>query len=412
MKPSTRPTLENLMKSLNSERWPERWNDIYDSIMDDYEANGCELLDPDFYDTIAQKYNILDEFLEDYKRVASEVAKDDALSRLLVLMAASMRDRKNIKADIKQLALPQSDDGSYVEKYAMLPALSMCATVEYTYNLIKDKNLPEEHLLYAMRRCDGTGMIRNYRLRNDGRLGAMDWSWFQLGVDAKLFKPGILVIEFGRKFIPEATVFMSNDGEIVTMAHSALFHKDGYVLGTKNYEDEDEAFEPTLVETDDAWIGCAYDDRGLVRKEKIVLPKSEWKLLVAPGDPIIDIHIPSGAKITDEAVSASFGEIREFIAKYFPEIEYKALVCKSWMLDPQLADMLKPESNIVKFGKRYTRLASKSEGMSVLSFVFLQSDVKNVDLNALPENTSLERALKQHYLDGKKIYDTYGYILK
>jgi hypothetical protein len=46
-----------------------------------------------------------------------------------------------------------------------------------------------------------------------------------------------------------------------------------------------------------------------------------------------------------------------------------------------------------------------------MSFVFLQKDVNNVDYAALPENTSLERALKKHYLEGKKIYDTFGYIL-
>ena len=54
MNTSARPTLSELMTSVNSSKWPERWNDIYDSVMDDYEANGCELLDPEYYDTIGK----------------------------------------------------------------------------------------------------------------------------------------------------------------------------------------------------------------------------------------------------------------------------------------------------------------------------------------------------------------------
>ena len=400
------------MTSLNSKSWPERWNEIYDSVMDDYEANGSKLLDPSYYDEIAKKYNILDEFLEDYKRVAADVAKDDALSRLLVLMAASMRDRKNIKSDINNLDLPKSSDGSYVEKYAMLPALVMCETVDYTYSLIKDRNLPEEHFTYAMRRCDGTGMIRSYQLRNDGRLGAMNWAWFQLGVDAKLFKMGRLVIELGRKFTSKATVFENKEGDTVMLAHGKAFHRDGYVLGTKNYEDSEGSFEATLEEREDAWIGFKYDDRGLVKNERVSLSKSEWKVLIAPEDPVISLHIPTGGRMESGIIDESFAEARAFLEKYFPELEYKAFICTSWLLDPQLGDLLGESSNIVNFGKRFKRASHKSDGKSVFSFVFLMSDVNNVDISALSENTSLQRALKRHYADGKRIYDTFGYIAK
>ena len=33
----TRQTLEELMHSLNVEKWPERWGELYDKVMDDYE---------------------------------------------------------------------------------------------------------------------------------------------------------------------------------------------------------------------------------------------------------------------------------------------------------------------------------------------------------------------------------------
>ena len=412
MNKSTRPTLTELMTSLNSEKWPERWNDIYDSVMDDFEANGLRLLNPNYYDEIANKYGILGEMLDTYKRIAKEVAEDEPLSRLLALIAAAMHDRENIRADIKALGLPRSLDGSHVDKYTMLPALAMCEMVDYTYSLVKDRNLPEDHFNHTMNYCDGTGMVKGYMRRNEGRLGTINWGWYQLAVDAKLYKSSLLTLELDRKFTPRATVFQNGEGEIVTAAHSEIFHRDGYILGTPGYEDEEGSFEPTLTETDDAYIAYLYDENGFVKNETTELKKSEWKIVLRPDDPVIDLHIPAGKSLKPELVDASFEEIREFLATYFPEKEYKGFIITSWLLSPIVYDMLGGKGNISAFGKRFTKITKKDKGTSVMSFVFLQKDVNNVDYASLPENTSLERALKQHYLDGKRVYDTYGYILK
>lgn len=408
----TRPTLSELMTSLNSEKWPERWNDIYDSVMDDYEANGLRLLNPEYYDEVSKKYDNLNEMLDTYKRIAKEVSEDENLSRLLALIAASMRDRENITADIKALGLPKSPDGAHVEKYTMLPALAMCETFDYTYSLIKDRGLPPERVTHLMRYCDGTNMVKGYQRRNEGKLGTIHWGWFQLAVEAKLHYTSLLTLELDRKFIPRATVFQNADGEIAVAAHSEVFHRDGYILGTAGYEDEEGSFEPTLTETDDAWIAYLYDDRGFVKNETTVLKKNEWNIVLKPGDPVIDLHIPSGKPLKEELVDASFEEIREFLATYYPDKEYKGFIITSWLLSPLVFDMLEGRGNISKFGNRFVKITKKDKGTSVMSFVFLQKDVNNVDYASLPENTSLERALKAHYLEGKRIYDTFGFLLK
>ena len=409
---SARPTINELMSSLNVSRWPQRWNEIYDDVMIDYEKNGCRLTDPSFYDGIAAKYNVIGEFLDTYKSVAREISTDDLLSRFLSLIAASMRDRKNAKADINSLDLPKSADGRHVDKYTMLPALAMCETVDYTYSLIKDRGLPEEQVSYVMNHCDGANMVRKYQKQNNGKLGAVNWSWYQLGVDAKLYTSELLSFELGKEFVSRATVFENNDGELVTAAHSEIFDKDGYILGTFGHEDSTKAFEPTITELDDEWRAYLYDERGLAQNIPTTLKKSEWRIKIAPGDPVIALHIPAGKPLAPSLVSQSLDEIRSILARYFPEVEYKAFVCGSWLLSPTLEDILNLSSNIVAFGKRFKRIAHKGEGTSVFSFVFLQNDVNSVNLDTLPENTSLERALKKHYLDGGRVYDTYGYILK
>lgn len=82
------------------------------------------------------------------------------------------------------------------------------------------------------------------------------------------------------------------------------------------------------------------------------------------------------------------------------------------MLDPQIGELLGNDSNIAKFGNRYHRMNIKNEGTDAITFVFNVNGKKYTldDLDELPENTRLERALKKHYLDGKAIYMPHGFF--
>ena len=78
-------------------------------------------------------------------------------------------------------------------------------------------------------------------------------------------------------------------------------------------------------------------------------------------------------------------------------------------MDPQLIDLLGPDKNISRFCNRFKKITTKSSGKDVFSYVFWKPDM-NFVLEELPENTSLERAVKKHYLEGKAIYGTTGYF--
>ncbi len=405
-----RPTLEELMRSQNSTRWPARWSEVYDEVMDDFEKNGCVLLDPDYYDRIGEKYGMLRDFREDYKRAAIEIARDEGLSRVLALICDTMRHRTTAMAESNALELPHNADGSYDIKYEMITALAMTYMADYTYGILKERNLPEHQIDYAMNVFDG--MIKTYKARNEGRAGAMSWAWYQLGVDAKLFDMGRLQIEMGAKFPIRATVYENANGDTLALAQNTTLHRDGQVLGSAGYEDAEGSWEPTVEETDTAYIGYAYDNYGFVKKEKLTLDKREWKKLIEPGDPMIALHIPPVSGMTPESIDRAFADTVEFAAKYYPEFEYKGFICGSWLMDLHIVDLIGEDKNISKFCKRFDRISIKSSARSVFSFVFLQTDVNNVDLAALPESTSLERALKSHYLGGSAIHEYYGYIPK
>ena len=76
------------------------------------------------------------------------------------------------------------------------------------------------------------------------------------------------------------------------------------------------------------------------------------------------------------------------------------------MMAPELKDILKPGSRILSFSDPYLRYPIPTQGEDVLNFVFL---LKFKTYQDLPEDTSLRRALKQLYVNGKYLY-VYGGI--
>ena len=320
-----RPTISELMSALGCTKWPERWAEIYDGIMDQYEKYGCEFTDPVFYDRIGDRYNALKDYREYYKEAAAEIAKDDNLSRLLMLLCTVAKDRGHAITEFEQFTPPVAPDGKREIKYDMLTALVMCSTYDYTYGMLTAHHVPEHHVKYIMNIY--SAMISTFKARNNGAPGAMSWTWYQrTAVEAILFRTGRLEIEINLKFTQRAIVFrsLSDKDKLVTLAAQGTFHRDGHMLGSKYYEDAEGSFEGAVEETDDAWIGYPYDELGRVVNKKITLKKTEWEKYIEPGDPVVGLHIPPGGGMTPEKVDEAFKEAKEFLDTCYPEFKYKA----------------------------------------------------------------------------------------
>lgn len=79
--------------------------------------------------------------------------------------------------------------------------------------------------------------------------------------------------------------------------------------------------------------------------EKEKLPKVELSRL----DKVINIHIPASGALKREDCLRSLLQMVKFSEKYNPDHDFKAIVCYSWLLDKQFQQLLKPDSNILKF---------------------------------------------------------------
>ena len=211
--------------------------------------------------------------------------------------------------------------------------------------------------------------ISAFTTRNNNRPGYAFIDWYQLAIDGKLFELGRLQYEIFCEWEGHASVFRNKNGEEIALADNILLHKSGMALGAKYHEDEEGSWFAEVIETSDSWKGYPLDESGLAKNEIVSISKSEWKRVLTPGDPIINLHIPVTGKLDDGEIEKSLEKAIIFLRKYFPDYEYKAFVGYSWILDAQVSTLVHPESNIAKFNRRFKKVTEKCPGESVFSFV-------------------------------------------
>lgn len=129
---------------------------------------------------------------------------------------------------------------------------------------------------------------------------------------------------------------------------------------------------------------------------------------IPKGEPILEVHIPRGDRMTPESCRDSFRAARVFFARYFPEYRYSYFTCNSWLLDETLAEFLPPESNIIRFGNLFERL-SCAEGLYMLDYLY-PIGTKVEDLPTVTPRTSLSKKIRDAILAGRKFYPAFGVI--
>ena len=132
------------------------------------------------------------------------------------------------------------------------------------------------------------------------------------------------------------------------------------------------------------------------------------------GDPCyIYIHIPRAENgLQADEVDASVCMAVERLEQYFPQISGKRLVfcTHTWLLSPELREILKPTSNIIRFQDRFTVTELFEEINPFLNFGFRVTAGPDLDYHTLPEDTHLQRELKQRLLRGEKLHAGWGYF--
>lgn len=121
----------------------------------------------------------------------------------------------------------------------------------------------------------------------------------------------------------------------------------------------------------------------------------------------LQLHIPDHCgPLSPAACDRALDRARAFFPRHFPGEPYRSCHIFSWLLDPQLADHLPAESNIIRFQRRFSPLErpdrpSVPEDTNPLKFVF--GDIER-PLESLPRDTVVQRALVDHLRAGGHWY--------
>ncbi|WP_160161630.1 acyltransferase domain-containing protein [Embleya hyalina] len=122
-----------------------------------------------------------------------------------------------------------------------------------------------------------------------------------------------------------------------------------------------------------------------------------------PEDPALELHIPDFlGPMSPATCDESLDLARAFFPRHYPGEHYAVAVCGSWLLDPQLRDYLPPESNIIRFQRRFHLYHDPTgplpEDTAPIGFVFGDP---GLPVASLPRDTSLQRAIGDHLRAGR-----------
>ncbi len=165
--------------------------------------------------------------------------------------------------------------------------------------------------------------------------------------------------------------------------------------------DREPAWTSVFTRTEDQVTGTPIAPTGYAQQSPMSLSLSDWELVLSPGDLIYEVHIPEGGGMTPDACLDSMKQATEFFPRYFPGQQAAGFACSSWILNPELEQIYRADSNIVKWQRELYLYPTWAGTRSGLSFIFGSADF---DLATAPRDTSLRRALlDQLAADGRLI---------
>jgi len=178
-----------------------------------------------------------------------------------------------------------------------------------------------------------------------------------------------------------------SDGTVIALAHDGLpIDGDGFVTRINTIP----VWTTRLTRTDKIVEGYPVNPAGTVEQRRVCLERDAWAPILAAGDLVLSIHIPSGGGMDLASVQESFRKACAFFARHHPDKPVRALWCSTWFLDPQLQSLLPTTANPLRLQRCLYLHPVEPRGDGGLWFVFLRP---TDDPASLPRDTSLRRAM-------------------
>lgn len=161
--------------------------------------------------------------------------------------------------------------------------------------------------------------------------------------------------------------------------------------------------EHGLTEFD--WI-CRHLDMRLFRLGSLQfeplasLPAAAAGLRLEEGELLLNVHIPKGADLSEAARRDSLAQ-----ALKFWNCSSAVCLCDSWLLGPELQNLLPAGSRIKQFAAEFAILSANPESPQAVQRIFGQADPAAF----LEKGSSLQRAAARHLAEGGRLSSACGW---
>lgn len=270
--------------------------------------------------------------------------------------------------------------------------------------ILRHANLGIPFAITAQTLRDLERRMREYR-QNHGIWGFDRFAWMQNHLSGSLFEIGRL------QFMPsrwrdDFDAYQSpQTGEVWALA------KEGLPCDAKTLHREGRTDSPVLTireKTSTEIKGHpANPITGQISPAPLNLPGNSI-LAATGGDATLNVHIPSGPGFTPAACSQSLQEARRFFGQYFPHTPFKAICCRTWLLDPALREIMPADSNLLGLGRLFHLLTVPGgTHQQHLERIF----GSGADWKTFTPKTRLQTAAKKFLNQGGKFHLTSGFLL-
>ncbi len=393
-----------LAERLSLTEYPEGWDALYEEVRGKGQPVSLELLE-----RLQKKYEMFGEYYDQVVAGWIDTLKKPERLAFIQLAVHQLKNDPRILNRERLMAIPRpvtdnTPAGDMMLLFVQVPFLEQAMAQYQARGFSEEKAKSELHCI--------VGAMNVFRsITGRGGMNPTYFGWTSHYMTATIFRH--LGFNFEFKIFPSKNILILKNkltGEVLPVAKSLLVHRSGKLLGSLGYEDEAGSFTTSFDENDREIRAHAIREIA-IEKEPSVFSKSEWEVALKHGDTVLGIHIPRGTDLSPEAVERACRSAEEIAKEQFAEWAPKAFHCSSWLLSPMIEPLMGKETNISRFGKLFTRYPTlDTTARNGFSFLYGHADA-NRPFEELPENSSLQRAVKQLYLDGGHLPNGTGVIL-
>ncbi len=393
--------LLQMQRDLSLPFLPDYFAQIYPKVKEEFEARSALILSDEYIEGIINEALILKPYADLIKESAKRIRQNPAMRLYVCLLEYRIKSKQLISAEG---FTPPAENGIEFDFLHLFPALS---SIPESILFFKRRGVAQDIITATMKEFDFC--VENCIDKLGRPAFTFDrLSWILRITNNEMIRIGRFKYDMPSKRVQGIKAYKNRNNELVVLANGVDAHPCGKIFGSAGLCGEGERFFAEIFESDTEISGHPIVD-GLIQREPVTLQKCEWDLCLSPDDEVISIHIPPHESFDRDTCEASYERAREVFATHFPDMPYKAFHCRTWMVSPDLKAVLKPSSNILAFQSKFTLYPTKSQGRWVFDNVFPDQAVVR-DYGELPENTSLQRGVKELYLKGGCIHEFSGFF--